>query len=416
MEWIIYKHTNKANGKSYIGQTIQDANTRWKNGLGYKNYKKTASVFFNAIKKYGWNNFSHEIIEKSIPSQEKANEREIYWIEHFRSYIGFIDCNGYNMTLGGNSGNHLGYAVYQISKENLSIVNKFSSTAEASRLFGSDKNASQIRRCCEGLKVSCKGYYWCYAEKYFVGWRPKKNELVSPVYQINDELLVIKKYDSITECAKQNGFSAGSIVSCCNGKQQKANGYHWCYELEYTADWTPPVTKFKRNEKIYCFETEKVYESAKEASEDTGANQSHILRCCKGLENGANGMHFCYFRDKVNYNCKITQKHGLPFTDDENKLLRIKYPEMGICDELLKLFPSRSSDSLRQQAHRLHLQYCGKSKANKKVFCVELSKTFDSIEEARIFCGLKTGVGIGLSCMGKRKTAGGYQWKYIDDE
>jgi hypothetical protein len=126
-------------------------------------------------------------------------------------------------------------------------------------------------------------------------------------------------------------------------------------------------------------------------------------------------MHFCYLVDKTHYNCRATQKHGSPFTDAEKELLRIKYPEMGISDELLKLFPNRTYNSLRQQAHRLHLQYCGKSKANKKVFCVELSRVFESIEEARIFCGLKNGVGIGLSCMGKRKTAGGYQWKYVED-
>lgn len=34
--FVIYKHTNKFNGKSYIGQTKNELNRRWKNGNGYK--------------------------------------------------------------------------------------------------------------------------------------------------------------------------------------------------------------------------------------------------------------------------------------------------------------------------------------------------------------------------------------------
>lgn len=95
----IYKHTNLINGKIYIGQTTaNNVNTRWADG---KKYKKSI-LFYKAILKYGWNNFSHEIIEKDIPI-EKLNEREIYWIDFYRSYIGFEDCNGYNLTLGGES-------------------------------------------------------------------------------------------------------------------------------------------------------------------------------------------------------------------------------------------------------------------------------------------------------------------------
>ena len=76
MAWIIYKHTNKINGLSYIGQTSQKAEERWRDGKGYIG----SSYFFNAILKYGWDNFSHEIIEDNIQTQKLANEREQYWI------------------------------------------------------------------------------------------------------------------------------------------------------------------------------------------------------------------------------------------------------------------------------------------------------------------------------------------------
>lgn len=415
MEWIIYKHTNQINGKIYIGQTKQTPQARWQGGLGYQSYgAQKESVFSVAIKKYGWENFTHEILEEKIDSQEEADRKEIYWIEFFRSYIGFSDCNGYNMTLGGSSGEHLGYSVYQISKTDMSVINEFASTAEASRQFSSEGNASQIRRCCEGLKHSCKGYYWCYKDNYTKEWMPKNNELVSPVLQIDDDLNVIRKYDSITECVKLTGFSMGSIVSCCRRKQRKANNYFWCYALEYSEYWKPVKVSFSRNEKIYCFETDKTYVSAKQASIETGANRSHILRCCKEKENGANGLHFCYARTKDVCSLQKTQKRGSLFTEEENALLKEKYPILGICPELLNFFPDRTSNSLRQQAHRLRLKYSGKSKHNKRVLCVELNKYFNSIDEAYRFLNLKDGSSIGRCCKDKRKTAGGYHWNYVD--
>ena len=318
------------------------------------------------------------------------------------------------MTLGGNNGDHLGYAVYQISKADMSIIKEFTSTAEASRQFGSEGNASQIRRCCEGLKHSCKGYYWCYKTNYTKEWMPKNNALVSSVLQIDDDLNVIRKYESITECVQLTGFSGGSIVSCCQRKQRKANDYFWCYTFDYNVNWKPADVSFCRNEKIYCFETNKIYVTAKQAGIETGANRSHILRCCKEKESGANGLHFCYARAKENYYLKKTQKRGKPFTLEENQLLKEKYPIIGICEELLNLFPERTSDSLRQQAHRLQLKYLGKSKHNIRVLCVELNKCFNSIDEAYKFINLNDGSSIGRCCKGTRKTAGGYHWNYID--
>ncbi|MBQ2740539.1 MAG: hypothetical protein IJF39_02830 [Clostridia bacterium] len=415
MSWLIYKHTNKLNGKCYIGQTKQTAKARWKNSNGYRNYSNHNScVFFNAIKKYGWDNFEHTILEENIETLAKANEKEVYWINHYRSYIGFEDCNGYNMTLGGDTGNHLGYKVYQISKD-LTIVAEFPSTAEASRQFGSHANDSQIRRCCEGLKPSCKGFYWCYVKNYTKDWKPKRNALLSPIFQIDDDLNIIKKYDSITECVKTTGFSLGSIVSCCQRKQRKANGFFWCYELNYNADWKPQDVKFNRNEKIYCFQTQTVYSSAKEANEKTGASRCHILRCCKGLETGSNGLNFCYFADKEIYECKETKKRPPVFSDEEIKLLKTLYPKLGICDELLKKFPGRTISTLRKHASQLGIKYIGENKNLKKVINLELNKIFNSIDEASKYVGLKNGSSIGQCCKGNRQQAAGFHWMFYDE-
>ena len=57
--WKVYLHTNLINNKKYVGITSQSLASRWgHNGHNYKRQKK----FYNAIQKYSWENFSHELL------------------------------------------------------------------------------------------------------------------------------------------------------------------------------------------------------------------------------------------------------------------------------------------------------------------------------------------------------------------
>ena len=49
-----------------------------------------------AIRKYGFDNFSSEVIEEC--PEELVNEREVYWISHFDSTN-----KGYNIAVGGRT-------------------------------------------------------------------------------------------------------------------------------------------------------------------------------------------------------------------------------------------------------------------------------------------------------------------------
>ena len=94
----IYKIANKVNGKCYIGQSI-NVKRRWREHLkAYKtpDYHGYNYPLYQAIRFYGLENFSFEVLEECQP--EKLNEKEIYWIEVFKSYD-----DGYNQDRGGNN-------------------------------------------------------------------------------------------------------------------------------------------------------------------------------------------------------------------------------------------------------------------------------------------------------------------------
>ena len=97
---LIYKYTNKINHKSYIGQTIQKLEKRHKRHL--YDSKQDELYFHNALKKYGMDNFSLEIIEDNI-TFEQLNDREAYWIKYYNTF--YLNGEGYNMTEGGQWGN-----------------------------------------------------------------------------------------------------------------------------------------------------------------------------------------------------------------------------------------------------------------------------------------------------------------------
>ena len=102
---IIYKATCVTNGKSYIGKTIADF--EW-----YKEQHLRAAMglvdrgtrlFYKAVRKFGPENFEWTILEEA--PIELLNDLEKHYIEMFKTYIGFEDCRGYNMTPGGDGGN-----------------------------------------------------------------------------------------------------------------------------------------------------------------------------------------------------------------------------------------------------------------------------------------------------------------------
>lgn len=98
----IYKYTNNINGKVYIGQSIDLQQRRYAHKSSAFNEKANDynSQFHQAIRKYGLENFSYEIIAQISNeeySKKMLDELEQYFIKFYNSYH-----NGYNATIGGD--------------------------------------------------------------------------------------------------------------------------------------------------------------------------------------------------------------------------------------------------------------------------------------------------------------------------
>lgn len=131
MRGFIYKITNKINGKSYIGQTIQNVKERFYQHCATKCSQAILNmVIHKAINKYGKSNFTIEVIEEV--ESTNLNDRERYWIRYYDSYN-----NGYNSTEGGQDGIKL---FKNLDTE--SIIREYKSgksLREIGRLFNVDK-------------------------------------------------------------------------------------------------------------------------------------------------------------------------------------------------------------------------------------------------------------------------------------
>lgn len=93
---IIYKATNKINGKCYIGQTRHSLQYRKIRHLSAAR-KGATTHFYRAIRKYGEDNFEWEII-CSTNDADRLNELETFYITKYDSIK-----HGYNMIDGGDN-------------------------------------------------------------------------------------------------------------------------------------------------------------------------------------------------------------------------------------------------------------------------------------------------------------------------
>lgn len=239
-KYCVYAHINKVNGKIYIGQTCQSFNSRFRNGEGYRG----STHFYNAIQKYGWDNFEHEIIASNLTLQE-ANHFEELLINKLNTTNSDI---GYNLKSGGENnrhseetkqkireakkgekchmyGTHLseetkkklskahkGKKLSDETKRKLSELNKGKNNPKYGKHL-SDETKEKIRNTKMGANNPCYGKTGA------------NNPNARAVICIETNTV----YGSTIEASKEFGIVRSGITRCCSGKSKTAGGYHWKY-------------------------------------------------------------------------------------------------------------------------------------------------------------------------------------------
>ena len=259
--YCVYVHTSPS-GKMYVGQTGMKPEYRWNNGKGYiqkKNGIYTQPAFANAIFKYGWENFQHEIIASNLTKKE-ANNFEKLLINKLNT---INPKYGYNCTKGGDgcspseetrkkiSESHKGK---RVSEE---VKKKISNSLKGENSYNYGKHLSELTKKKIGdshrgsvhtnehknkISEALRGEKHPMYNKHHTEESKKKsseshkglllgakNPKAKKVLQYDLEENLIKIWDCMSEAGRQLNINNRSIYNCCKGSAKTAGGFIWKY-------------------------------------------------------------------------------------------------------------------------------------------------------------------------------------------
>ena len=193
-KFCVYCHISPS-GKKYIGITSRNPQIRWDNGYGYKQHNQ---YFWNAIRKYGWKNFKHEILFDGL-SKEEASKVEVELISKYKTTN---PMHGYNFARGGFGGGH---PTSEITKEKISKANRGRACKEETKKRLSELNKGIIPTNLDDLHI--------------------KN--MKSVDQFDLDGNYIATYCSIKHASEKTKANMAAIGNCCNGRYRTAGGYVW---------------------------------------------------------------------------------------------------------------------------------------------------------------------------------------------
>lgn len=236
---LIYCFKNKINSKCYVGQTTNIKHrlyTHKRNSSLYQQNKdekgKYCPKFYNAVLKYGWENFEFLILEENIGKSD-LDDREVYWGLKMDSVE-----NGYNLKLGGQ-GNEI-HSPELLEKLSIRV------TGERNPMYGKTGElnpvSTPIIELCQDNKIirhsnarcfaeyhmnedptiktrsvnaHCKRDNYIFMDRYIIGYecnfdldkakqsyklmRDKLEYETRPIYELDSDFNVIEIYDNIND-------------------------------------------------------------------------------------------------------------------------------------------------------------------------------------------------------------------------
>ena len=206
----IYIIRNDINDKVYIGKTEFSLEKRFREHCSDANKRRCEKrPLYNAMRKYGTQHFSIELIEET----DKPEEREIFWIQQYGSYV-----NGYNATLGGDSKKYIDY------DEVVRVYSEVQNCVKVAEIMGISVDSVRDILAARCVKVASSQD----VNKALHG---------KMVCMMTSDGSILKTFDSLTSASQfvaslspsRNNTSGikEHIKGVCTGKRKSAYGYLW---------------------------------------------------------------------------------------------------------------------------------------------------------------------------------------------
>ena len=238
----IYMIRNKLNNKMYVGQTIFDAEKRYKQHIDMALHKKDNKELYNSMRKHGVENFELIILETGV-SVEQLDEREVYYIEKFDTYN-----NGYNYTKGG--GGIRGYHHSEETRRKMGIaisnsmwkINTPERTAKISATQKGRKFTEEHKRHIAESVHDREGAGNPFYGKKHTDETKQKISDKNTRYDViqSDASGILNVFDSVRDAACyciETGLTSAKLSSAmyriyttCIGNQKQCYGFFWKYK------------------------------------------------------------------------------------------------------------------------------------------------------------------------------------------
>ena len=231
MMYVVYKHTSPSN-KVYIGITCQKPKKRWKNGYAYRPHK----YFYRAIEKYGWDNFTHEIVAEGL-TKEQACQMEMDLIARYKSNNPEY---GYNCSIGGESGyNGVHHPRSEEFRKHMSEI-RMGKPSPRKGIRASEETRRKMSESKKGTRHSeetkrkigekSKGRIPSEETRRKMSESNKgKRRNMLKVYQYDKDGTFIKEWDAIVDAARELNLKGTNISRVCRGKLKSTGGFVWKY-------------------------------------------------------------------------------------------------------------------------------------------------------------------------------------------
>lgn len=286
--YTLYLHISPK-GKRYVGITCLPPEQRWK--YGGRGYDRN-TYFWNAIKKYGWDNFQHKILATNL-SKEEAELAEIKCIKHWHTQD---PQKGYNICRGGGTTRGFHHSLETREKLSKQKLGKHLSLTDEQRRARGDRSRGHIVTEDTRRKISEANKGRIVSEET----RRKLSE-INKGKKLSEEtkrkMAIASTGHKHTEedLAKMRKAQKGHFVSeetkrkisdAKKGKMPAPD--HWA---AFQAGCREALKKQMRP--VWCEETACEYESMLEAARVLGICQESVWHCCHGTykTNSTHGYH-----------------------------------------------------------------------------------------------------------------------------